>query len=173
MATPYLGEIRMVGFNFAPAGWAFCNGQLLSISNNDALFSLIGTTYGGDGQNTFGLPDLRGRIPVHQGTSVNGSSYIQGQSAGTETVTLLTAQIPAHTHPAAASDGTVGTAQDSPSGAYWSKWVGGAFSTAEGSSSMNAGAIGSIGGGQPHNNLPPYLAVSFVIALVGIFPTRN
>jgi microcystin-dependent protein len=173
MSTPYVGEIRMVGFTFAPAGWAFCNGQLMSISNNEALFTLIGTTYGGDGQTTFALPDLRGRIPVHWGTDpLSGVSYIMGQSAGTETVTLTTAQLPQHSHTVSANDGTTGTAQNSPTGAYWNKWTGSAFSTSAPNATMNAGAFPA-GGAQSHDNMPPYLVINFVIAMVGVFPARG
>jgi len=167
MANPFVGEIRMFGGNFAPQGWAFCDGQLMAISENETLFQLIGTTYGGDGQSTFGLPDLRGRVPLHQ-----GNSFVIGQLAGTESVTLTTQQIPAHTHAARASN--VGT-QASPIGGFWSTDPGGnnaAYSNTS-NSAMNAQAIKVAGGSQPHENRQPVLAISFIISLFGIFPTQN
>jgi microcystin-dependent protein len=170
MSTPYIGEIRMFGGTFAPVGWAFCNGQLLPISQNDALFSLIGTTYGGDGQTTFALPDLRGRIPIHQ-----GSGFQLGQIAGTETVTLTTQQIPNHTHPpqCKSTAGELG----SPQNAVWAASASNQtiYSNAgpTGGVSMKATAMANDGGSQPHDNMMPFLAVSFIIALEGIYPTQN
>jgi microcystin-dependent protein len=164
MAQPYVGEIRMFAGNFAPAGWLLCYGQLLPISDNETLFQLIGTTYGGDGQLTFGLPDLRGRVPLHQGTG-----FTLAQIGGQETVTLTTPQIPPHTHAASASG--AGNS-DSPGGA--NAWAGAAtllYSTAPTNSQMNAGAISPAGGGQPHDNMSPYLTVNFIISLYGIFPS--
>ena len=172
MAQPFIGEIRMVGFSFAPVNWAFCNGQLLPISQNEALFQLIGTIYGGDGVNTFQLPDLRGRIPVHQGTGFGTTTTI-GQISGSETVTLTTPQLPGHTHPAFANNGTSGGAQNSPVGAFCNKWSGAPFSSAASSTALNGAAVASTGGSQPHDNIPPFLAISFVIALFGIFPSQN
>ena len=172
MSEPYIGEIRLVGFNFAPSGWALCNGQLLAISENEALYTLIGTYYGGDGQNTFALPNLQGRIPVHQGR-LSGVTYVLGQLAGTENVTLTTAQLPLHSHVAAANDGTTGTGQNSPTSAYWNNWSGAAFSTSTVNNTMNPSAFGSAGGSQPHDNMPPFLVVNFIIALFGIFPSSN
>ena len=170
MSTPFIGEIRMFGGNFAPVGWAFCNGQLMSISQNDALFSLIGTTYGGDGQQTFGLPDLQGRIPVNQGTG-----FSLGQTGGTETVTLTTQQIPSHTHPPQCK--STGGELGSPQNAVW------AASTANQtiysdaaptpSLTMNSTTMANDGGNQPHDNMMPFLAVSFIIALEGIYPSQN
>jgi microcystin-dependent protein len=154
----------MFGGNFAPVGWALCNGALMSIAENTALFSLIGTTYGGDGQSTFGLPDLRGRLPVHQ-----GNSFVLGQLAGTETVTLTTNQMPAHTHQVVAR--TAATA-GSPSGAVYGGNTDSIY-TATPSAPMNAAMIGIGGGSQPHNNMMPYLVVNFIIALEGIYPSRN
>jgi microcystin-dependent protein len=159
----------MFGGNFAPVGWAFCNGALLAISQYDALYALIGTTYGGDGQNTFALPDLRGRIPVHQG-NYQGTNYIQGQLAGTETVTLTTNQMPAHTHQVVAR--TSATAA-SPSGAVYGGNTESIYKAGNPSAQMNAGMIGIGGGSQPHSNMMPYLVVNFIIALEGIFPSRN
>ncbi len=173
MSQPYIGQILQVPYNFAPAGWALCQGQVMSIAENSALFDLIGTTYGGDGQTTFNLPDLRGRIPLHQGS--NGvSTYVVGQLGGLETVTVTVNQIPAHTHAAQASNGTVGTAQDSPAGGYWNKWPGAAFSTAGANTTLNAAAVSpSLGGGQPHDNMPPFLVMNYIISLFGIFPSQN
>jgi microcystin-dependent protein len=165
MAQPYVGEIRMFGGNFAPAGWMFCEGQLLPISENETLFQLIGTTYGGDGESTFALPDLRGRIPLHQ-----GNGFILAEAAGVEEVTLTVQQIPVHTHPLVAAS-TAGNAV-SPSGnlpanstsvkPYISEPPDGNF---------NVGAIGVDGGSQPHTNFQPYLCVDFIISLFGIFPS--
>jgi microcystin-dependent protein len=165
VSEPFIGEIRMFGGNFAPFGWAFCDGAVLPISQYNALFALIGTTYGGDGQNTFNLPDLRGRLPVHQ-----GSGFVIGQSAGTETVTLTVNQIPQHTH--AVSARTSATA-GSPSGATYGGNTTDAIYTATPSAQMNAAMVGIGGGSQPHANMMPYGVVSFIIALEGIFPSRN
>jgi microcystin-dependent protein len=161
----------MFGGNFAPRGYAFCNGQLLDISQNDALFALIDTTYGGDGQTTFALPDMRGRAPVHQGTLAGGGSYVMGQAAGTETVTLLTSQLPPHTHTPAANSGDGG--QPSPQGNVWGLAPDTRYNTNAPAAPMNPASIGLSGGSQPHDNMPPFLCVSFVIALEGIFPPRN
>lgn len=163
MSNPYLGEIRMFAGNFPPQGWAFCNGQLLAISQNDALFALIGTTYGGDGQNTFALPDLRGRLPLHQ-----GSGFVQGQRAGEENVTLTSQQIPSHSHTVGAK--TSATAA-TPSGNVYGGGVTPIF-RASPSTTMNAAMVGPTGG-QPHDNMMPFLVISFIIALEGIFPTQN
>ncbi len=164
MANPFIGEIRMFGGNFAPAGWAFCNGQLISISQNDALFALIGTTYGGDGVQTFALPNMQGRIPVHQ-----GSGFVQGQLAGEENHTLITQEIPAHPHVVqAANQATSNVAAGNLYGGGGLK----AFKAAPGGT-MNAGVVKVNAGGLPHDNMMPFLVVSFIIALVGIFPSRN
>jgi microcystin-dependent protein len=171
MATPFLGEIRMFGGNFAPAGWAFCNGQLIAISQNDALFALIGTTYGGDGQQTFALPNMQSRIPIHQGQGAGLSNYVQGQSAGVESVTVTVAQLPSHIHTTQAS--TAATGSSNPTGNFWAS---SAATKQYGPSSgavMSAQAMGLTGGNQPHENRMPLLAVSFIIALEGIFPTRS
>ena len=146
MSEPYIGEIRMVGFNFAPQGWAMCNGQLMSIGENDALFTLIGTTYGGDGQSTFALPDFRGRIPIHQGTGSSGTTYTIGERGDTETVTLTVNQIPAHTHPALAQSGAGN--QPGPGGNVWASSSLNQFNSSAADSNMNTLAITSMGGSQ-------------------------
>jgi microcystin-dependent protein len=174
MSEPFLGEIRMFGGNFAPVDWALCNGQLLSVAENAALFNLIGTTYGGDGVSTFGLPDLRGRFSMHQGNGPGLSSVTIGEQAGAETVTLTSRQIPAHSHTAACAAGGGNAA--SPSNAFWSTDPQGntAAYNESGGSSMAAGALGSTGGGLPHDNRQPFLAVNFIISIVGgIFPSEN
>ncbi len=171
MSEPFIGEIRMVGFNFAPAGWAACHGQLIPISENEALFSLIGTTYGGDGQQTFALPDLQGRLPVHQGTLAGGGTYTIGQAAGVETVTLTINQTPAHAH-AAAGQSSTGD-QTSPAGNVFAASSLNAFTASAPNTQLNAAIGGSSGGNQPHDNFMPYLVVNFVIALFGVFPSRN
>jgi microcystin-dependent protein len=173
MSNPFVGEIRMFGGNFAPSGWAFCSGQLLSIAENDVLFALIGTTYGGDGVNTFGLPDLRGRIPLHQGTGPGLSTYVIGQLAGVENVTLLSNQMPIHTHTAAASSASTGVSD--PTNTFWAsnpavKQYAPSTATL---TSMAATSVSAVGANQPHDNMPPFLAISFIISLFGIFPTRN
>ena len=171
MSQPYIGEIRMFGGSFAPAGWAFCNGQLLPISENDALFILLGTTYGGDGQETFALPNLQSRIPIHMGQGSGTSSYTLGESGGVETVTLTTNQIPIHTHPPLASN-TGGS--DNPSGNYWgASSTGKPYSVAPAAVQMNTGTITPTGGSQPHDNLLPYLCVTYIISLFGIFPSQT
>jgi len=173
MSNPFVGEIRMVPFNFAPTGWALCNGQILPISQNAALFSLLGTQYGGNGQSTFALPNLQGSAPV----MADGSQIAIGQSGGVETVTLTTDQIPAHTH----SLNSVSAAgnQTEPTGNVWAQGSTGgnatynAYSSGTPNSVMNPGTVAAAGGGQPHNNLQPYLVVNFIIALVGVFPPRS
>lgn len=173
MSQPFLGEIRLVPYTFAPRGWAFCHGQLLSISQNDALFSLVGTIYGGDGTSTFGLPDLRGRIAIHRGTGQGLSGYVLGDVGGQEGVSLQAAQMPAHSHglgvATAIGDQTnpVGNAPATSPLALGFAYAG----TANGT--MPAGAVENAGGGQPHGNMQPYLALNYVIALTGIYPTRN
>jgi len=170
MSDPFLGEIKMFGGNFTPLGYAFCQGQLLPISSYDALFALIGTTYGGDGQTTFALPDLRGRVPVHQGQGPGLGNYTIGQMAGTETVQLLTGQLPAHTHSAAANSNP-GTSAD-PTGSYWaaSADLRPYSDQAPNGTMQNSGSAGS---SQPHDNMPPFLTINFIIALEGLFPSRN
>ncbi|MDR3386536.1 MAG: tail fiber protein [Rudaea sp.] len=173
MSQPFVGEIRMFGFNFAPQGWHVCDGSLMSISQNNALFALIGTTYGGDGQNTFGLPDFRGRIPIHQGTGLGLSPYVMGQIAGTENVTLLANQIAPHTH--ALSAATNGTRTKAPGSDYLGSGEADIYNrdaTAALASLANA-TIGGGGSNLPHANMQPVLCVNFSISLFGIFPSRN
>jgi microcystin-dependent protein len=165
MAQPYVGEIRMFAGNFAPAGWMFCEGQLLPISENEILFQLIGTTYGGDGQSTFALPDLRGRLPMHQ-----GNGFILAETGGAEQITLTVSQIPAHTHAflAAATTGD----QVSPAGLLSaSSFNVTPYINDVPSGNMSPAAIGSVGGSQPHTNFQPYLCIDFIISLFGIFPS--
>ncbi len=166
MAQPYVGEIRMFAGNFAPAGWMFCEGQLLPIAENETLFNLIGTTYGGDGQSTFGMPDLRGRVPIHQ-----GNSFTLAQNGGVESVTLTQNQLPVHTHiPNASNTG----GSDNPSGNYWANsTTGKPYATPGAAVAMNAGTIQATGGNQPHDNFQPYLCVDFIISLYGIYPSQT
>src|SRR3954469_18954715 len=167
MAQPYVGEIRMFGGNFAPAGWMFCEGQLLPISENETLFNLIGTTYGGDGQSTFALPDLRGRLPIHQ-----GNGFILAETGGAEEITLTVNQIPAHSHNALGSTNT-GTGT-SPTNNILSNLTGAtnaAYGTDAPKTNLSPLSISSVGGSQPHNNFQPYLCVDFIISLFGIFPS--
>jgi microcystin-dependent protein len=167
MAQPYVGEIRMFAGNFAPAGWNFCEGQLLPISENETLFQLIGTTYGGDGQSTFGLPDLRGRIPLHQG---NGLTL--AEQSGVEQVTLTTQQMPAHTHPFLAST-AVGTSPAPANLVLAASGSSNIYRPAPANTPMWASMIGPVGGSQPHDNFQPYLCVDFIISLFGIFPSQT
>jgi microcystin-dependent protein len=167
----YVGEIRMFGGNFAPAGWEFCNGQMLPIAENDALFNLIGTTYGGDGETTFALPDLQGRAPVHQGQGPGiGSNYVIGEKAGVETVTLTTQQIPVHNHPWLASTGS-GTSNSPENNVLASPPVAKLYRAGTPSDPMSPTMVQPVGGSQPHDNLQPYLAVSYIISLFGEFPS--
>ena len=168
MSEPFVGEIRPFGFNFAPRGWATCSGQILSIEQNTALFALIGTTFGGDGQTTFALPDLRGRVAVGADQGPGLPDVQLGEVSGTETETLLLTQIPVHTHAAAVSTAPATTHQ--ASGNFPAKSARKVFADiADGA----GGAGGSAGGSQPHNNMQPYLTINFCIALDGIFPSRN
>ncbi len=170
MAQPFIGEIRMFGGNFAPQGWAFCQGQTLEISENTALFQLIGTTYGGDGVNTFQLPDLSSRVPIHQGDASSGTEYFLGQVAGTETVTLTTAQLPAHRHPFVGS----GSLAQTPNGNVLASPSGDPLYTSNTpDSTLGGGSTVAAGSSSAHNNLMPYVALTYIIALVGIFPSQN
>lgn len=167
MAQPYVGEIRMFAGNFAPAGWMFCEGQLLPISEYETLFNLIGTTYGGDGQSTFALPDLRGRVPLHF-----GNGFTLAEAGGVEQVTLTVSQIPAHSHPFIATTNTAD--QNSVSGNLLAQpSVIEEYFAAAGGAVMSSLSIGSTGGSQPHDNFQPYLCVDFIISLFGIFPSQT
>ncbi len=168
MAQPYVGEIRLFAGNFAPVGWEFCSGQILPISQNETLFQLIGTTYGGDGQSTFALPDLRGRAPLHQ-----GASFILAETGGTETVTVTTNQMPAHTHRVNGS--AAGSAGTAPAGSVPGTMAGVttfAYGSDQPTTTFAPSIIGpNPGGSQPHDNMQPYLCVNFIISLFGIFPS--
>lgn len=167
MSTPYVGEIRMFGFSRTLNGWAPCDGRLLSISEYDVLYAVIGTLYGGDGQTTFAVPDLRGRRPMHWGQRVGGSAHTAGQRGGAERHTLVPAEMPAHTHPvrAAATGGVT-----SPANAVWGTAPGGYHTSA--GSVLASGCVTPAGGGQPHDNMPPFLVVNFQISLTGVYPSR-
>lgn len=174
MATPYLGEIRMFAGNFAPAGWAMCNGQLLAISQNAALFAIIGTFYGGNGINTFALPDFRGRVAVHQGQGAGLSNYVMGEVTGAENITLTASQMPQHNHLVNA-DGAAG-GKNSPTGNFpgtVSPTATEKIYSSASNANMAPTMLGEAGGSQPHSNLQPLLVVTFIIALNGIFPSRN
>ncbi len=166
MADPFLGEIKIVSFNFPPKGWALCNGQLLPINQNQALFALLGTTYGGNGQTNFALPDLRGRVPVHVGLGL-----AQGQSVGAETHTLSVAQLPAHSH--AFNALRADASQRTPAGRMPAFAAEEVYSREGTLAAMNAAALSVAGGSQPHENRQPFLVLNFVIALQGIFPSRT
>lgn len=166
MSTPYLGEIKIISWNYAPKGWAFCNGQLLPINQNQALFSILGTTYGGNGQTTFALPNLQGRTPIHI-----GQGFVQGQVGGEASHTITMSEMPAHTHFPTASSAP-GTSV-LPTNNLLADTADQRFSDQSPDTVMNAGVVMNVGGSQPHDNLSPYLVVNFVIALQGIFPSRN
>jgi microcystin-dependent protein len=174
MADPFVGEIRLFAGNFAPAGWMFCEGQLLPISENDTLFNLIGTTYGGDGQATFALPDLRGRVPVHQGTG-SGSTYTLGEAGGVEGVTVTVQQTPAHTHPLTGTNDTATVTN--PGGQVPARFsqanIDPYLEATPGNVSLAPTAIAPVGGSQPHTNFQPYLCVNYIISLFGIYPPPN
>ncbi len=182
MSEPFMGEIRMFAGNFAPKGWAFCNGDLVSIAENSALYALLGTAYGGDGRSTFGLPDMRGRVAVHAGRLPGGGNYERGQRGGAEYIQLSTAQMPSHEHnvtvkaKATASTGN----QGSPVGHAWASDGAAAaftYSDATPDQDMKDGSVvvegQDAGGSQPHENRPPYQTVNYIIAMVGLFPSRN
>jgi len=177
MSDPFVAEIRMFTGNFAPKGWAFCNGQLMPISQNTALFSLLGTTYGGDGKATFGLPDLQGSAPMQPGQGPGLSLHDIGESGGSQAVTLLQSEMPGHNHAANCVNSVAGNTTNP---VLWAQTAGSGrqqgpptYATAVPTVTMNPQAIGITGGGQPHNNMSPYLAVSFIIALQGVFPPRT
>ena len=183
MSEPFIGQIMLFAGNFAPRGWAFCNGQLLSIAQNTALFSILGTTYGGNGQTTFALPDLRGRVPISPGQGPGLPNYTLGQMSGETNHTLIITEMPAHNHAAqvttrAYDEGFGGGGDGSvPTNRYWSSVASGAPYNSTTNTTMNAGAvqavIGVAGGSQPHNNMQPYTAINYIIALEGIYPSRN
>ena len=165
MAQPYLGEIRMFAGNFAPAGWMFCEGQLIPISENETLFQLIGTTYGGDGQSTFALPDLRGRLPIHQ-----GNGFIMAETGGAEEITLTTQQIPVHSHAFLATKST-GSSPNAQNNVLATNTAVRLYRESNANQPMSAQMVGPVGGSQPHTNFQPYLCIDFIISLFGIFPS--
>jgi microcystin-dependent protein len=169
MAQPYVGEIRLFAGNFPPNGWMFCEGQTLPIAENDVLFQLIGTTFGGDGEETFNLPNMMGRIPIHMGTGGEGT-YVLGESGGVESVTLTTQQIPAHTHPFTVAN-QAGTSVN-PGGLALSAGIT-VYRPQPAVVAMNAGAISPVGGSQPHENMQPFLCINYIISLFGIFPSQT
>lgn len=182
MSEPFLGEIRLLAFNFAPRGWADCNGQLLPIAQNTALFSLLGTIYGGDGRTTFALPDLRGRAAIHTGTGPGLSPRTQGSRSGQEVVTLGVSNLPAHNHLATSTANVVAVAGNTNDavGNFWADDAGvssATYHTGPANATMNAGAvqttIGNSGGGAPHDNMQPFLTLRYCIAITGLFPSRN
>ena len=172
MSEPFVGEIRMFGGNFAPRGWAFCDGQLLAVSQNDALFSLFGTIYGGDGRTTFGLPDLRGRIPIHAGNGPGLSQRRLGAKSGTETVTVTVNQLPTHTHPMQASADAANSPNPQNNVASETLTATPYFDDTP-TVPLNAASITNTGGSRSHTNLMPYLCVHFIVALFGIYPSRS
>lgn len=170
MGQPFIGEIRMFGGNFPPSGWAMCDGQLMPISENEALFTLIGTTYGGDGQETFAVPDLRGRLPMHQGAGPGLNPKTIGEKSGAESVTLTVNQIPAHTHPPQSFSGSGD--QTTPQNGIWAGAATSRYSSSAPNLAMMNTLVGIAGGSQPHDNMQPYLTISFIISLFGIFPQQ-
>lgn len=172
MSEPFVGEVRMFAGNFAPRGWAFCDGQLLAVSQNDALFSLLGTIYGGDGRTTFGLPDLRGRIPIHAGSGPGLSPRRLGAKGGAENVTLTVNQMPSHTHPMQAS--TAIGVDSNPTGRLLAQSISTDLYTEDFSpANMNSASITNLGGSRSHTNLQPFLCINYIIALFGIYPSRQ
>jgi microcystin-dependent protein len=165
MSDPFIGEIKVISFNFPPKGWAFCNGQLLPINQNQALFSILGTVYGGDGRTTFGLPNFQSRLPLH-----TGNGFTLGQRGGETAHTLTINELPAHNHPAQGNSTQNGS---SPNGTVWAPADGTLQYFPTPNTAMSPNAIGNAGGNQPHNNESPYLVLNFIIALVGIFPSQN
>ncbi len=171
MPEPYIGEIRMFAGNFAPAGWAFCDGQIMPISENDTLFTLIGTTYGGDGQETFALPNLQSRIPIHMGAGPDGTNYTLAEAAGVESVTLTTQQTPNHTHTFLASNDI--PAGNSPGNSIPGQAAAKIYRSGNANVQLNAAAVQPQGGSQPHENCQPFLCINFIISLFGIFPQQT
>jgi len=168
MGTPFLGEVKIISWNFAPQGWAFCNGQFLPINQNQALFSILGTTYGGNGQTTFALPDLRGRTPLHV-----GQGFTLGQAAGETAHTLTISELTAHTHIPNCNGAAGGANLGNVTNNYWADGGKSLYSTAQPNTALLPAATTPIGGSQPHENMSPYLVLYFIIALVGVFPSRN
>lgn len=171
MSTPYVGEIRLFAGNFAPLGWMFCQGQMLAIAEHEVLFQLIGTTYGGDGQTSFALPDLSGRVPVHQGQGPGLSQRVIGEMGGVETVTLAPAHLPSHSHALQAS--AAAASGSTPGGALLASTAVPSYDSGAASTPMAAAAVGNTGGNQPHENMAPTVAISYIISLFGIFPSPN
>ena len=167
MSDPFIGEIKVISFNFPPKGWAFCNGQLLPINQNQALFSILGTSYGGDGRTTFGLPNFQARMPIHQ-----GQGFTIGQTGGEVAHTLTINEMPAHNHPAQGQSAPAPTTGVTPTNSVWANYSQNPFGTSP-NVTMSPSAVGNAGGSQPHPNEAPYLVLNFIIALVGIFPSRN
>lgn len=177
MSEPFLSEIKIFSFSYAPRGWAMCNGQFLPINQNQALFALLGTTYGGDGQTTFALPNLQGRVPLHE-----GSGHTLGEVAGEVAHTLTISEMPTHNHPftrnSCVSAATANASVAAPTGAYWANSGRSCYSTPDPNNQVNVGAmhpstVANVGGSQPHQNMQPYLVLNFCIALQGIFPSQN
>ncbi len=171
MSEPFLAEIRIIGFNFAPSGWAFCDGQILPINQNQSLYSLLGTTYGGDGETSFALPDLRGRVPIHVGSSNGVAPHQLGQRSGEETHTLSAAEISNHDHIAMCSDDNATT--NDPQNNVFARATNTSYQPPNNLVGMSSQALTSVGGGQAHDNMQPYLALNFCIALQGVFPSEN
>ncbi len=171
MSEPFLAEVRIVGFNFAPRGWAFCDGQILPINQNQSLYSLLGTTYGGDGRTSFALPDMRGRTPIHVGRSNGGGDHTEGQKSGEETHTLAANEMPQHDHQLKASSdsGTIPI----PAGQVLAASPNPMYHEATNLVDMNSASVANVGGGQAHDNMMPFIALNFCIALQGLFPSRN
>ena len=167
MSDPCIGEIKVISFNFPPKGWAFCNGQLLPINQNQALFSILGTVYGGDGRTTFGLPNFQSKLPLHQ-----GNGFTLGQQGGEAAHTLTINEMPAHNHPGQGQSAAAPTSGTTPTGSVWANSGQNPFAPAP-DTSMSQATISNNGGSQPHNNESPYLVLNFIIALVGIFPSQN
>ncbi|HEV7719989.1 MAG TPA: tail fiber protein [Iamia sp.] len=168
---PYVGQISMAGFNFAPRGWALCNGQIMSIQQNTALFSLLGTQFGGNGVQTFGLPDLRGRVPIHQGQGNGLTNRVMGELSGSETVTLITSEMPQHNHFVNVTSGDASA--KSPANNVLAGTASPIYAVAPNGNFLNQQTLTLTGGSQPHQNMQPYQVISFIIALEGIFPSRN
>jgi len=166
MGQPYVGEIRLFGGNFAPSGWFFCNGQELAISEYSTLFNLIGTTYGGDGITVFALPDLQGRVPVHQ-----GSGYVMGELGGAENVTILASTLPGHTHSLPVSGGSASTS--APGGNAPAPWSGDQYAATAPTSTLGVQSVTAVGSDLPHENMPPFLTLSFIISAFGVYPSQS